>query len=147
MDKITHILCSPLARALETALESFKPLYDRGLQIVAWSQLIETGQGPTNRGDSVSDLKKKMEGLPVDLQYVTEGWEKAPNKSVDGPARARMVASTLHQYCQVASRAGENVDRPDVELLVVSHGTFLRTLIRGRKSDYSLGYTGISLEC
>ncbi|KIN03961.1 hypothetical protein OIDMADRAFT_26594 [Oidiodendron maius Zn] len=132
MDKVTHVLCSPLTRALETALESFKPLYERGLQIVAWTQLLETGNGPTNRGDSISDLRKKMKGLPVDLQYINEGWEKVPNKSADGPARAKSVMITLHNFCQLASRFGENVDRPDVDLLVVSHGTFLRNLIRGR---------------
>lgn len=139
MDKVTHVLCSPLTRALETALESFKPLYERGLQIVAWTQLIETGNGPTNRGDSISDLRKKMKGLPVDLQYINEDWEKVSNKSADGPARAKRVIKTLHNFCQIASRFGENVDRPDVDLLVVSHGTFLRSLIHGRKCDFSRG--------
>ena len=142
MDKITHVLCSPLTRALETALEGFKPLCERGLQVIAWAQLIETGNGPTNRGDSSSDLKMKMKDLPVDLQYIDEDWEKASNKSADGPERAQRVKRTLHHFCQIASRVGENVDRPDVDLLVVSHGTFLRHLIRGRKSDGHYGMYG-----
>jgi broad specificity phosphatase PhoE len=74
MDKITHILCSPLERSLQTALEGFKPLLERGLVIVAWDKIIEIGPGPCNVGDSLPRLKKKMEGLPayraLGIQYL-----------------------------------------------------------------------------
>lgn len=142
MDKITHILCSPLTRTVQTAVESFKPLFDRGLKVVLWSRLIEFGQGPTNRGDSIPELKKKLEGLPVELGYLSDDWEKAPNKYLERNERVKKVARTLHSFCQVAMRSGEDPEeRLDVDLLVISHGAFLRHLIRERKLLPSLKKT------
>lgn len=141
MDKITHILCSPLTRTLETALECFKPVLDRGVKIVAWRQLVEFGNGEPNKGYKLPDLKKKVEGLPIDLRYLTEGWDTTPNLYADGPARARKAAKTLHSFCQVCSRSGGRAsDRLDVELVVVSHATFLRYLLCERESSRLPGY-------
>lgn len=138
MNKITHILCSPLARTLETALACFKPIFERGVKIVAWSQLIEFGRGPTNKGDSVAVLKNKMEGKPVDIGYLADGWELAANRHGNDNERARRVAQTLYSFCKLTSRRGENpTDTLDVDLLVISHGSFLRQLLRERES-YSI---------
>lgn len=134
MDKITHILCSPLMRTVQTAVESFKPLFDRGLKVVLWSRLIEFGQGPTNRGDPVPELKKKLEGQPVELDYLSDDWEKGSNGYLERNERVKKVARTLHTFCRVATRSGDDPEeRLDVELLVISHGAFLRHLIRERK--------------
>lgn len=142
MDKITHVLCSPLTRTLQTALECFKPVFDRGVKLVAWNQLIECGTGASNTGDPLPELKKKTEGLPVDLSHLSNGWELTPNNFADGRARARGVAKKLHSICQVGSRSGENAsDRLDMEILVVSHGVFLRHLLRERKSSTISGQT------
>lgn len=130
MDKITHVLCSPLNRTVETALRCFKPIFARGLKAVLWSQLIEFGNGPTNRGDSLSDLKKKMDGLPVDTGYLSDGWERHFCHILDRNERVKTVSRTLHTFCQVATRGADNpAEGRDVELLVISHGSFLRHLI------------------
>ena len=134
MDKVTHVLCSPLMRTVETALECFKPIFERGLKVILWSQIIEFGHGPTNRGDPVAELMKKMEGQPIDFTYLSDGWEKAANRFSDRHERVKKVAQTLHTFCQLATRRSEEAtERLDVELLVISHGTFLRHLIRGRE--------------
>jgi hypothetical protein len=106
MDRITHVLCSPLRRTLDTALVSFKPLYDRGLKIVAWEQLREWGKAPCNTGDPLEELKSKMSDLPVDMRLLAEGWENCQDVSGDRVTRAKSVRAELYAFGQAALYGG-----------------------------------------
>ena len=135
MDKITHTLCSPLIRTLETALEYFKPLFERILKIIAWERLIETGASPCSWGDKLPDLREKMTGWPVDIGLPTDGWVISPNSRLTSIGRPTYVAIRLYKFCQgESSLFGDPVmsDR-DVGILVISHGSFLRYLISERE--------------
>jgi hypothetical protein len=138
MNKITHVLCSPLARTLETALMCFQHLHKDGLKAIAWAPLIAGGDSPCNVGDPLPVLRKKIEGKPVELKYLTEGWELAENAVADTRLRARRVTKTLYKLCEVASRMGDHEGgRRDVEILVISHSLFLSELMCERESNHS----------
>jgi broad specificity phosphatase PhoE len=81
MDKFNYVLCSPLNRTMETCLEAFKPLFEeRGLKIIAWGDLREWDNSTWNQGSSLNELKRKYEGMPVDLSLIKEGWELIQDK-------------------------------------------------------------------
>ena len=77
-DKIELVVASPLRRTMYTALQSFEPFFkanpDKKLILLPDTQ--ETSDVPCDTGSEPEDLNREIEekGLPVDLQYVTEGW-------------------------------------------------------------------------
>jgi broad specificity phosphatase PhoE len=135
MEKITHVFCSPLTRTLETALECFKPIYERGVEIVAWDQLIEIGEVPCNKGDPLPILRSKASGMPINLDHLSEGWELTDQTLKATKARLRLVAKTLYDLWQGSSQFGDRKEGEEhIEIVVISHGTFLTNLISNRES-------------
>ena len=72
MNDITHVVSSPLRRALETAKFGFKPLFDRGLNIVAYPDLREKQRTPSSTGTAVDLLQKYCKDPDVDLSLLAE---------------------------------------------------------------------------
>jgi broad specificity phosphatase PhoE len=139
MDKITHIVCSPMRRTLQTALLGFQPLLDRGLKIVAYPDLREWGNSPSSSGYPLDLLETQYAGKPLDLSLVPEGWEINREDQWD-KSRASIVREELwmlgNQALQTAGGSWKNCALPpreiltqNVEILVVSHGSFLATLV------------------
>jgi hypothetical protein len=138
MKRITHILCSPLHRTLETCLLSFDPLLAQGLEIIAWDGLREWGDGPCNQGDEYSALEEKVKELPVNLGLLRKGWhtcEKVRFQS-QKPLYMDVIKHELYSFCWTilggGSWKGLKVDEfkgeGDIEVLVVSHGTLMKEL-------------------
>jgi hypothetical protein len=138
MSKITYVLCSPLHRTLESALLAFSPLLASGMEIVAWDGLREFGDVPCNTGDQLPALRDKMEGHPVNLGLLKEGWEtgltikyvQQLNPYLD------MVKKELYSFCYTLLRGGLwkgmefsafNGDG-NIEVLIVSHGGLLKAI-------------------
>ena len=84
MNRITHILCSPLTRTIQTAVESLEPILNGmsrdgpNLSIVLWPLIREFGTTPASTGTAIERLiknvEKKYEGI-VDFTLVPQGWE------------------------------------------------------------------------
>jgi len=74
MNKITHVLSSPLRRTLETTLISLTPVFLRGIEIIAWKDLREYGKAPCNDGTPLEMLKEEMKGLPIKWSLLKEGY-------------------------------------------------------------------------
>lgn len=145
MASITHVLCSPLRRTLETALFSFQPLYVRGLKAIAWGDLKEWGFGPCNIGAPVDKLQSRMALLPVDLRALAPGWELKEDIKGDRFTRVDLVRKELYSLvkCIRKGHAWKGIPMKQetgrVEILVVSHGSFLSSLM-GEDSKFHLSF-------
>jgi broad specificity phosphatase PhoE len=143
MENITLILCSPLNRTTETALLSFRPLIEQGQTIILWAWLKEWGSSACNQGSSGEAIEKKLKGKPFDFKLVYNQWElikdlaRSRNDGADAERAnevrrsLKMLATTLIEggkWCHLTFAPWKE-DR-NVEVIVVSHGNFLSSLIR-----------------
>lgn len=147
---INAVLCSPLQRTLETALtalDSSAPPF----KIIAYPNLREYGRCAGNTGAGLAELKEEMdvEGKRerVDLGLVGEGWEKELDTGwKEMRERARRVRQELWELGCMVMGGGEGMWKgievggreseegsKQVEIVVVSHGTFLSELVRTAK--------------
>lgn len=143
MDRITHIMCSPLKRTLQTCVTAFKPLLEDGLRVVCWEELREFGVSPAQTGDPLPVLKEFINGNPVDISSLWDGWEISPYKT---PPTLRSMSGHVLDLSKMLSRFMEaalnkdrgpeaheeldrfgkrEIERKDVELLIVSHNDLL----------------------
>jgi broad specificity phosphatase PhoE len=75
-NSIGLILASPIKRAIYTALLGFdEQIHRRGLKVVAMPDLQPTSDRLCDTGVSRHEVAREFEGLPVDLSFVTPGWE------------------------------------------------------------------------
>jgi len=152
MSNITHILSSPLTRTLETALFSFTPLLSSGLKIVAWDELRESGKFRCNEGKLLSDLREELEGKPVELGLLKEGWENMDGlEKGESKNRGNRVRSQLRRLGEECLKKrgvwkGMNVGwswdegrgrTKDVGILVIGHAGFWREVTKGMTETLS----------
>jgi broad specificity phosphatase PhoE len=141
-NNVTHILCSPLTRTLQTAQIAFEDLISQGLKVVAYPDLREHGSGPTSTGTSLQELQHLLHNANqiTDLSLVPEGWEMNDKECKDERRiRARRVRKELWELGQEALKEtggkwkGYEVSRgathQNIEILVVSHGAFLQKML------------------
>ncbi|KAH8814412.1 histidine phosphatase superfamily [Hyaloscypha sp. PMI_1271] len=139
---VTHILCSPLTRALQTAQIAFEDVISQGLKVVAYPDLREHGSGPASTGTSLQELQRLLHNANqiTDLSLVPEGWESNDKECKDERRiRARRVRKELWELGQEALKEtggkwkGYEVSRgamhQNIEILVVSHGAFLQKML------------------
>jgi broad specificity phosphatase PhoE len=147
---VTHILCSPLTRALQTAQIACEDLISQGLKVVAYPDLREHGSGPASTGTGLQELQRLLHNANqiTDLSLVPEGWESNDKECKDERRiRARRVRKELWELGQEALKEtggkwkGYEVSRgamhQNIEILVVSHGAFLQKML-GLESKSSL---------
>ena len=143
MDKITHILCSPLKRTLHTARLAFEPLTSQGLKIVAYPDIREQGRGLSSTGTNLEGLLKlhPKENQLVDLTLVPEGWEINTEDTEEEEKYGIRAKSVRKELWKLATEAlkeegglwkGHDVSRgsthKNIEILVASHGAFLKKM-------------------
>lgn len=136
MSSITHVLCSPLKRTLETAFLGFGSLYNRGLEIIACDSLREFGDSPCNTGDPIAELEEKAQGLPINLRLLKRGWETGERirYNTQLPAFKQAFKKELYSFCYALLRGGiwkgmyfePFAGDGNIEVLVVSHGTTMQ---------------------
>ena len=86
------------------------------MKIVALPYVQEIGDVPCDTGSDPEVLKKEMEGKPVDLSLVHEGWNKKKEKWAANPKAIEARAEEARQWLKA---------RPEKEIIVVTHGGFL----------------------
>ena len=89
------------------------------MKVIALPEIQETADVPCDTGTDISVLKKEMEGKPVDLSRVMDGWNSKTGRwSPTGSAiseRARQARQWLKA-------------RPEKVIVVVTHGGLLHYL-------------------
>lgn len=73
--------------------------------------------------------------MPINLDHLSEGWELTDQTLKATKARLRLVAKTLYDLWQGSSQFGDRKEGEEhIEIMVISHGTFLTNLISNRES-------------
>lgn len=119
-DKIDLIVSSPLKRTIRTALIAFgDTLKAKSMKIVCLQELQETSALPCDTGTPKDQLELEFKGQPVDFSRLDAGWDSKDGRwAPDTPAiemRAREARIWLR-------------DRPEKEIVCVTHGGFLHFL-------------------
>lgn len=122
-----------MKRTLQTAAIGFHPLLTQNssLKIIAWPDLRECGRRNASIGSSVQDLKEFVNGNPVDLALVTQGWEFCTDKDQKACGqRVRRVHDALwNLVVDELKKRNREKNEEDIEIAVVSHASFLRELL------------------
>ncbi|KXL44839.1 hypothetical protein M433DRAFT_58341 [Acidomyces richmondensis BFW] len=112
-EKVELLLASPLRRALQTCALSFEPAVNRGLQIVALPMAEEASDAPCDTGSEVEVLKREFP--QVDFDHLSHGWFVHEGEYAIDPASLNLRAAKLRRFIR---------DRPEREIVLVSHGFF-----------------------
>ena len=124
---IRRLYCSPMLRALQTAEPIAAAL---GLVAEVWLDVFESGgiwldsgdgQGPVGYpGLRRSELAAKFPGFTLPTEATEEGWWNRPFEAPEQMSeRAARVAAAIRR----------RLARSEERVAVVSHGTFMNTLI------------------
>lgn len=134
MDKVTHIICSPMRRALETAMLGFGPAISRGVPFIAMEELRDI----KTTGSALVDLKREFAHSRVDFSLIREGWEWAQSDKegetwhdlMDIIFAFALFAASGQQVedCVVKNADGKPTD---VHLVVITHGSVLGVTGKG----------------
>ncbi|TPX58211.1 hypothetical protein SpCBS45565_g08050 [Spizellomyces sp. 'palustris'] len=129
-DHITHIICSPMKRTMQTTLLGFKPALDRGVQVAVLPEFQECGDWPADTGTDRSLLEKEFGRPGWDFRGVVDDWNSKSGKwASDHPslvARAREARRILKSI-------------KAQHIVVVTHGAFLHYLTEDW-SDFKSGH-------
>ena len=138
-DSIDLLVSSPIKRTLFTTLLAFKPEIERGLKVIALPELQEIADVPCDTGSDLEILKKAMEGKPVDLSHVPDGWN---SKKGEWAASVDMINNRASKFRRWLK------GRPEKNIIVVTHGgmvTYLTDdwadkykLVKGRRDSRAL---------
>jgi bisphosphoglycerate-dependent phosphoglycerate mutase len=149
---INCILSSPMTRALNTACSAFRnvrdPIDGSALTVIALPELQSLGADINGTGLDPDVLANRYNGVDYERDgtgqpagrmdvttYVVEGWNsKDTGKwSAEEAAvawRVGYMKEFLRKNCGTSSRGSKQV-----EIAVVTHGSFLRKLVRDGKSS------------
>ncbi|KAF5703469.1 histidine phosphatase clade-1 [Fusarium globosum] len=112
------IVSSPLRRTIQTALLAFPSKLKAGMQVLAWAEVQEASDLICDTGSRLPDIKARFDGLPVDFSLVEPDWY---HKGKWAP-----TAACLLERAQLARQWLS--ERPEAEIVVISHGCFLHFL-------------------
>jgi broad specificity phosphatase PhoE len=121
MDRVDAVVASPMKRTVYTALYSFAPaIKDKSLKVFALPELQETSDLPCDTGSNVAELEAEFRNQPVDLSYMYTPPAKAWNSKL---GKWSATASAVDDRARIAREWLYN--RPEKEIVVVTHGGFL----------------------
>ena len=137
MAQVTHLVSSPLDRAIETCVRGLGPAMGRGgrvPRIVLHPDLQETGAYACNVPSKLGWLVLRW-GRHVDAALLAPGWdERGPGSVRDegDPAKVRAREVRARRWLRDLARAAAD----DAHIVVVSHQNFIGALAgdRGRQS-------------
>ncbi|KAK7742413.1 hypothetical protein SLS62_010721 [Diatrype stigma] len=128
MDKITHLVASPLRRTIETCIHAFRPAVKAGKRVMLVPELQEVGALPCSTGSSVEKLERTF-GNDIDTSLLRKGWNNRGAGSgfddVDMKTLAARARKARQWLWDLAQSAGD-----DAHIVVVSHGHLINVLLR-----------------
>lgn len=110
------LVTSPIRRTIYTTLLAFESDIKRGISVIALPEAQEVSDLPCDTGSDLEVLKKEMEGKPVDLSLVHEGWNNNKGKWGTAVDVIEERAKEARQWLKA---------RPEKEIVLVTHGGFL----------------------
>lgn len=114
------LVTSPLRRTLQTTLIGFPHLISRlggRSAIIALPQLQENGKSPADTGSSRMDLEADNEFEGIDFGLLDDGWNSKSGVWSSDQNSLRRRAGWTRKWL---------AERPEEEIVVVSHGGALR---------------------
>ncbi|OJJ35037.1 hypothetical protein ASPWEDRAFT_40169 [Aspergillus wentii DTO 134E9] len=117
------IVSSPLRRTIYTAWEAFQPVFQahEDLEMILLPDLRELSAFPCDTGCEPGTLKEEMDGagVPVDIGFVHDGWTEKSGRYKPTIETTESRARDTRRWLR---------DRPEKEIVVVTHGAMLHFL-------------------
>lgn len=142
-ERIVVVITSPLRRAIQTALAGFSHVLDKsyygdgsggienGVQLILDPDLQERSALPCDTGSANSVLEKEFKNL--DLGKLTEEWRsKQGFYAEDDKAVERRAGKVREGLKQISGTLKDSEKR---DIIVVTHGVFMKFLSRDRDID------------
>ncbi|KAI1475108.1 histidine phosphatase superfamily [Daldinia eschscholtzii] len=144
---VTHILSSPLRRAVTTALIGIVPTVDRRIKVQLFPELQEVNASPSSTGIPKSELATHytVNKHRLDMSLLSEDWYHKGSNTRYAPsiskvdARARAARMYLWRLARYAFEAGDD----NAHIVAVTHGEFAHWLtgdFRGVAADRNTGW-------
>ncbi|KAI1274496.1 histidine phosphatase superfamily [Xylaria sp. FL0933] len=136
MNKISHVVSSPMRRAIRTGLLAFENVLLQGKRVILLPELQETGFLPSDTGQPAEELEASFRPQ-IDSTLLERKWwlKRQGSKYVPDvalvEARAREARVFLRELAQEAP--------DDAHIIVISHGGFLHFLTDN--------YSGLTEKC
>ncbi|KAI1388377.1 phosphoglycerate mutase-like protein [Hypoxylon trugodes] len=133
-DKVTDIFCSPLRRAIESAIYTFRPIVKDNLELVLLPELQEINDTPSSTGSPNEEIQKWCRefgvGDNVDMSQLDENWqEKGPDSLYcPHPKEVERRALDVREWLRDAAKDEYEKGNHDAHIVVVTHGEFAHWL-------------------
>ncbi|KAL4895027.1 histidine phosphatase superfamily [Aspergillus ambiguus] len=116
--QVDLVTASPLRRTIYTALQSFEPVFQahKDMKLILLPDAQETSDVPCDTGSDPADLRREVENLPVDMEYVHDGWNNKEGRYAPTTAAIKSRARACRRWLKA---------RPEKEIVIVTHGGFL----------------------
>jgi broad specificity phosphatase PhoE len=133
------LVSSPYRRTIQTTLLGFPSLITRlrsegGTAPILHPLLQETGLEPCDVGSARAILEAQLEFDGLDFSMLTDDWTSKTGVYAADDESLQARAKEMRRWLR---------DRPEREIVVVSHGGFLRRLAGGRWSTTPWGNTEV----
>lgn len=122
-EQIEVIFSSPLQRALQTALLAFGETTANDKAVIALPLAQETSHALCDTGRDVAALRELLPESNIDYQYVGLDWNSKRERWSQKDAAVEARAVDLRDYL---------ASRPELEVVLVTHGYFLHFLTEVR---------------
>ncbi|KAF8855114.1 hypothetical protein BDZ45DRAFT_728309 [Acephala macrosclerotiorum] len=134
---VTHILCSPMKRALNTAIAAFPDVVGKTLTVYAMPELQSLDRGPGGVGAGFSKLSKKYrakEGEVPKVDVTTfgrKGWND--KDGVWSPSEAHWRVDFVKGFLRGLLAATTN---KTIEVVIISHRSFVNKMLKHAKTGF-----------
>lgn len=128
MDKVTHLVASPLQRTIETCIHAFRPAVKAGKRVMLVPELQEVGALPCSTGSSVDKLQRLF-GSDIDTSLLKKGWNNRGSGSGFDDVNMETLAARARKARQWLWDLAQSVD-DNAHIVVVSHAHLINVLLR-----------------
>ncbi|KAI0192578.1 phosphoglycerate mutase [Xylaria flabelliformis] len=125
MGRISHVVSSPMRRAIRTSLIAFEDVLLEGKKVILLPELQETGVRPSDIGQPPAELEIAFRPF-VDIGLLERDWYQKGQGSKYIPDLALVEARAREARVFLRELAQSGPD--DAHIVVVSHGGFLHFL-------------------
>ncbi|KAI0438095.1 histidine phosphatase superfamily [Xylaria telfairii] len=125
MGRISHVVSSPMRRAIRTSLIAFEDVLLAGKKVILLPELQETGVRPSDMGQPPAEIEAAFKPQ-VDISLLDRDWyhKGQGSKYIPDLALVEERAREARVFLRELAQSGPD----DAHIVVVSHGGFLHFL-------------------